>query len=166
MTKQSIGILILLSLVAVGGVIYVFVSLYQWQQSSSDEETIRMRFRSAVNYVGSRMLDSVNEAGAQLTATAQYCGALADRTPPLTNSSFVRFVNGLTANSNNSTNTNTNITIIWAPAVPRADVASHQMRVRSLDKARSPITPCSRRGMAICCFRFFTLHLLYRKNQA
>jgi hypothetical protein len=81
-------LLILLSLAAIGGIVFVFVSLYQWREASTDEASIKSRFVAAVTFFGGQMRDDAVAEGYRLAAAAQFCGALVSRTVPVDNASF------------------------------------------------------------------------------
>jgi CHASE1-domain containing sensor protein len=128
--KAATLLLILLSLAAIGGIVFVFVSLYQWRQASTDEASIKSRFEAAVTFFGGQMRDDAVAEGYRLAAAAQFCGALVSRTVPVDNASFAEFVGALGSSSGNSNET---VSLVWAPAVLRSLVSEHEAEVRGLN---------------------------------
>lgn len=126
--KAATILLIVLSLAAIGGIVFVFVSLYQWRQASTDEASIKSRFVAAVTFFGGQMRDDAVAEGSRLAAAAQFCGALTSRMLPVDNASFAEFVGALSDRGVNET-----VSLVWAPAVTRTMVSEHQAEVRRLN---------------------------------
>jgi class 3 adenylate cyclase/CHASE1-domain containing sensor protein len=129
--KVATILLIGLSLAAIGGIVFVFVSLYQWRQTSTDEAAIKGRFVAAVSFFGGQMRDDAVAEGSRLAAAGHFCGALVSRAVPVDNASFAEFVGAL--GSSASGDSNETVSLVWAPAVMRGMVAEHEAEVRRLN---------------------------------